>query len=300
MAAVERRTRDLGLEGRRARPFQWLLRPEVLWSAAAAGILVLASTVLYRMSGEIRYSDIETALSNVAPWQIGLAIGLTFLSFLGMGLYDIVASRCVAPGKVPARLAAFAGMTGYALSNALGFHMFVGGPVRYRIYASTGLDAADVGRIVGIAFGALWLGFAALFGLVLLFDPNGFPALQDIAPKADRMTGALLLAGLAALTAWVWRAHQSITIFRWRMPLPGGPVTLMLILLGILDVAAAAGVLYVLLPADLRPEFATFIALFTLALIAGTASHVPGGLGVLEATCWWVSARQADPTHLRP
>lgn len=261
-----------------------MMRPGFLWTVAAAGILSLAAAVLYRLSGEIRMADIEGALAATAPGQIGLALVLTLLSFLGMALYDILACRCVAPGRVPARLAAFAGMTGYALSNALGFHMFVGGPVRYRIYASAGLDAADVGRIVGIAFGALWLGFAALFGLVLALDPSGLPVLREIAPGGDRMTGAALLACLVAFVVWIWRAKHSVTLFRWHVPLPGGPATLLLLLVGILDVAAAAGALYVLLPADLRPDFALFIALFTLALIAGTASHVPGGLGVLEAT----------------
>jgi phosphatidylglycerol lysyltransferase len=53
---------------------------------------------------------------------------------------------------------------------------------------------------------------------------------------------------------------------------------------GVLDIAAAAGALYVLLPADLAPGFAVFVALFIIALMAGTASHVPGGLGVVEAT----------------
>jgi phosphatidylglycerol lysyltransferase len=284
MALAERRAADLGLRARRMVPLPRALRGELLWFVVAAAILSLAGVVLNRISGEVSLGDIRAAAGQMAPHRLGAALALTALSFVGMGFYDIIASRCVARDRVPARIAAFAGMTGYALSNALGFHMFVGGPVRYRIYASQGLDAADVGRIVGIAFGALWLGFAALFGLILVLDPGGFPLLQGLAPGADRLAGIALVAGILALIAWVWRADRSISLLRWKMPLPGGPSTILLLLVGALDVAAAAGALYILLPADLLPGFAAFIALFTLALLAGTASHVPGGLGVLEAT----------------
>lgn len=280
----ERRISDRGIGARGAPPVAWLLRSEILWPIAAAAILCLAAAVIRRISGEIDLAEVKAAVASVSPAVLLAALGLTGLSFASMGLYDIIACRCVAPGRVPTRLAALAGMTGCALSNALGFHMFVGGPVRYRFYASAGLDAADVGRVVGVAFGALWLGFAALFGVILMADPAGFPLLQDLAPGADRITGLAILAGVIALLAWIWRADHSVSLFGWRMPLPGGPVTLLLLLVGVLDMAAAAGALYILLPDDLLPSFATFIALFTVALIAGTASHVPGGLGVLEAT----------------
>jgi phosphatidylglycerol lysyltransferase len=284
MSFPDRRVADFGLDARKVRLVPRILRVETVWFLVAAGILFLAVIALRRISGEVSLGDIETAAAQMPPGLLAAAIGLTALSFVGMGLYDIIACRSVARDKVPARLAAFAGMTGYALSNAIGFHMFVGGPVRYRIYASSGLDAAEVGRIVGIAFGALWLGFAALFGLILVLDPGGFPLLREVASGADRITGIVLVAGIAGLIVWIWHADQSVTIFRWHMPLPGGPATILLLLVGILDIAAAAGALYILLPADLLPSFAAFLALFTVALVAGTASHMPGGLGVLEAT----------------
>ena len=49
------------------------------------------------------------------------------------------------------------------------------------------------------------------------------------------------------------------------------------------DLTAAAGVLYVLLPAEAGVSFPKFLAIYLLALIAGIISQVPGGLGVFEA-----------------
>src|SRR5471032_1965071 len=48
-----------------------------------------------------------------------------------------------------------------------------------------------------------------------------------------------------------------------------------------LDVAAAAVVLYLLLPH--APPFGAFLLIYLLALAAGVLSHVPGGVGVFEA-----------------
>ena len=47
---------------------------------------------------------------------------------------------------------------------------------------------------------------------------------------------------------------------------------------------AAAGVLYVLLPARTAIDFPSFAATYVLGCILGIASHAPGGIGVFEAT----------------
>ena len=50
-----------------------------------------------------------------------------------------------------------------------------------------------------------------------------------------------------------------------------------------IDILLAATTLYLLLPpSDLG--FATFLAVFAAAILAGVASHVPGGVGVFETS----------------
>jgi uncharacterized membrane protein YbhN (UPF0104 family) len=56
------------------------------------------------------------------------------------------------------------------------------------------------------------------------------------------------------------------------------------ILIGAGDVCAGAGVLFVLLPGGHNLSFETFVAVYIFAVMMGVASHVPGGLGVFEAT----------------
>ncbi|MDP9134181.1 MAG: bifunctional lysylphosphatidylglycerol flippase/synthetase MprF, partial [Actinomycetota bacterium] len=226
---------------------------------------------------------IRAAAAATPPAAIAIAAFLTMVSFATMALYDVIAVRRVVPGRVPTRLAAFAGATGFAISNTLGFHLFVGGPVRYRIYATVGLDAADVGRVVGLAFASTWLGIAAILGAALALDPVGVPVLRRLAPAADRALGFAVLIGLVVLVVWLRRSDRTLTLLRWRVPLPGGPSALVLLVVGGVDIAAASGALFVLLPSDVAPGFAIFVIVFVVAMLAGSASHVPGGLGVFEA-----------------
>ena len=122
------------------------------WAPLAAVVFVaVAALVIHEISADIHLDQINAAL-DATPWRPLLLAGLfTALSFVAMGLYDVVCANRVVPGRVPARFAMLAGTTGFAVSNAVGFHVFTGGPIRYRIYATLGIDLADVGHIVGNA-----------------------------------------------------------------------------------------------------------------------------------------------------
>jgi phosphatidylglycerol lysyltransferase len=266
---------------------RWVLRiiePRVLGPIIGAAVVLAAALVIHRLSGEIHLNDIRNAVS-ATPWRSALqAFAFTVVSFVAMGLYDVLAVRKVTADRVPMRVAAFAGVIGYAISNAIGFHVLVGGPVRYRIYAAVGLDAADVGRIVGISFLTFSLGLAAVVGAAFVADPEGVPLLDRLSPLVDRAMGVAILLGLAGVVLWLSTGRRELSLFGWRFPFPGGLSASLQILVGTVDIAAAAAALYVLLPADVAPGYAVFVVLFVVAILAGTASHAPGGLGVLEAT----------------
>ena len=51
---------------------------------------------------------------------------------------------------------------------------------------------------------------------------------------------------------------------------------------GGLEMLAAIGALYVLLPPGSAPPFIDFVPIYVGAVLVGLVSHVPGGLGVFE------------------
>ena len=254
-----------------------------LGPSAAVVVTVAAFWAFHRMTAGVSLADIKLAISLMSWSAIALAMLATAVSYIALASYDVVACRIVAPGKVPWRDAAFSGMAGYAFSNFLGFHLLTGSAVRFRIYARSGLDAGEIGQIVLLTWLGLWLAFAAVVGLALVFDPGGIPLTDTIHPVADRALGLAVVAGLAGLFHFAGSGGHEIKIFGWYVPLPKRNWLMLQLVIGVIDIAASAAALYVLLPGDARPSLALFVATYVTAIIVGAASHVPGGVGVFEA-----------------
>ena len=69
----------------------------------------------------------------------------------------------------------------------------------------------------------------------------------------------------------------------WKVTLPGGPLTLLQIVIGIIDLGCCALAMYLLLPSEPHIGFVTLAVIFVSATLLGFASHSPGGLGVFDA-----------------
>ena len=67
------------------------------------------------------------------------------------------------------------------------------------------------------------------------------------------------------------------------MTLPGGPLTLLQICIGIVDLGFCALAMYVLVPDEPNLGFVVVAVIFVSATLLGFASHSPGGLGVFDA-----------------
>lgn len=249
-------------------------------------VLLTAATfwAFHHMSAGLGIGDVTTQLLLIPPPAIALAILCTIAGYIAVGCYDIVATEVVAPGRVNRWRAAWSGMTGFAFANMLGFHIMTGGMVRFRIYQRSGMDAGEIGQVVLLTWTGLWLGLAALCGALLVMDPDGLQALGLFHPAFEQAVGLAILGCLFALFVLVGRDGRAFHLRGWRLPLPGRKHLSLQLGLGIVDVIGAALALYVLLPADALPGPALFLLVFVIAILLGSASHVPGGLGVFEAT----------------
>ena len=69
----------------------------------------------------------------------------------------------------------------------------------------------------------------------------------------------------------------------WQVTLPGGPLTLLQIAIGIVDLACCAAAMYMLVPDEPNLGFVTVAVIFVAATLLGFASHAPGRLGVFDA-----------------
>ena len=161
--------------------------------------------------------------------------------------------------------------------------MFTGGAVRYRIYSAWGLNAIDVAKICFLAGLTFWLGNAAVLGLGICYHPEAAAAIDQLPPWLNRIVAFAIIAGLVAYVAWVWTQPRGVGRGPWTVMLPGGPLTLLQIAIGILDLGFCALAMYVLVPDEPNLGFVVVAVIFVSATLLGFASHSPGGLGVFDA-----------------
>ena len=101
-------------------------------------------------------------------------------------------------------------------------------------------------------------------------------------PRPSTAAIAVLLV-LTFYVGWVWRRPRVVGRDGWSVTLPGGPLTLLQIGIGIVDLGFCALAMYVLTPDEPNLGFVVVAVIFVSATLLGFASHSPGGLGVFDA-----------------
>ena len=251
--------------------------------ALSLTIVVIAVVVLYRILRNIDPDELVDAL-EATDWRTLITAGLFVAAgYLTLTFYDLFALRAIGRAEVPYRIAALAGFTSYAVGHNVGASVFSGGAVRYRIYSGWGLSVIEVTKICFIAGLTFWLGNVTVLGLGILDAPQAARALDQLPLWCNRVLALALLFLLGAYVAWVWVRPRVIGREGWQVTLPGGPLTLIQIAIGIVDLSCCAAAMYMLVPDEPNLGFVTVAVIFVAATLLGFASHAPGGLGVFDA-----------------
>jgi len=117
-------------------------------------------------------------------------------------------------------------------------------------------------------------------------DPDGFGPREDrLRAEVARLGGTVArIATENDLTpAANGRSRPASAFKRRKVTLPGGPLTLLQIAIGIVDLGCCAAAMYMLVPDEPNLGFVTVAVIFVAATLLGFASHAPGGLGVFDA-----------------
>ena len=239
--------------------------------------------VLYRMLRDIDGEEVVGALKATTWHQILLAGLFVAAGYFTLTFYDLFALRTIGRGDVPYRVAALAGFTSYSVGHNVGASVFTGGAVRYRIYSAWGLTAIDVAKICFVAGLTFWLGNATVLGLGIAYVPQAASAIDQLPAWVNRARALAILLVLVAYVVWVWRHPRQIGRSNWQVTLPNGPLTLLQIGIGIVDLACCAFAMYMLMPDEPHIGFVTLSVIFVSATLLGFASHAPGGIGVFDA-----------------
>lgn len=268
----------------------WLL------PALSVALFAIALWVLRRELAQLHLRDVLREVREVPTTALLLAGLLTAASYWLLGLYDVLGLRYIRK-RIPYARAAFISFIAFAFGHNLSLAALTGTAVRYRLYGSMGLSAADAALLSGFVSFTTMSGLAILAGLALLTEPGALATVLHISATFARIVGGLLLAMVAAYAAWVLLASKVVSIRGWILARPSAGLMALQLLLAVVDLTLSAGVLWMLLPPDAKVSLPAFVGVYCLGVIAGIASSVPGGLGVFE-TVILLGLPQARPEAL--
>jgi hypothetical protein len=253
------------------------------WSTYATVLMaLLALGLVAHLLGQFTWAQISSSLAKIHAVQYAGAALCTAASYLTLTGFDLL-GVAYAGGRVPYRRVALASFLSLSIGHSVGFAPFSSGTIRYRYYAEAGLDLKQIGLIVALSAVTVALGEATVAGLALLSQPSlsgkllHLPAGDAIAAGVASLAVPVAYAALAA----AWR--RPIRIRRWSFRLPSPPIAAGQIGLGLLNYLCVAGALYSVLPSAASIDFQIVAMAYVLGNLAALVTHVPGGLGVLEA-----------------
>ncbi|WP_068305617.1 lysylphosphatidylglycerol synthase domain-containing protein [Pararhodobacter sp. CCB-MM2] len=259
----------------------------ILFALKRYGPIVLAGVLfamgiyaLVHLLRPVNPADIMAQIKAMPLSTLALALGATAIGYAALVCYDWYGLRFIRR-RLPGGVIALGGFLAFAFGNTIGVSAISGGAVRYRLYSAMGLTGIEVAAVSAYVAVALGTGLTLVGLAALAIHPHAIAAYLPYAPETVRMVaGGLLLLSLGAiLTASIRQSNLRLFRVTLHMPPPrdlAGQVVVTLI-----DIAMASFALWILLPAG-KPDFATFLAVYSAAIMIGVLSHVPGGVGVFE------------------
>jgi phosphatidylglycerol lysyltransferase len=252
-------------------------------------VFILGLLACWHLLRELDPDALRSAIGDVPGTSLLLALCATAVSFIAYVGYEWSGCR-FAGVHLPLQRMALGSFCASGVGNAVGLSMLTGGSVRFRLYGRDNLGAGDIARITLFASLALGSALPPLAALAALSAPAAASIALGLPESLVVFMAAGVLLGSAGLIFWISRQRApeppvpgciDIRLGNRSVRLPGLRLSALQLLITVVDVCAAACVLYVLLPE--APPLGAFLLVYMLALAAGVLSHVPGGVGVFEA-----------------
>lgn len=256
---------------------RWLFRGIVILGIVVAGWLVARALTQYGIS------EILSAWGRIETGRLLLAGLFMLASYTLLTGFDYLGLH-YAKHPLPYPQAALASAVSLSIGHNIGIAALSSGAIRYRYYSRWGLDAVEVAKVVAFSGMTVGIGLATLAGIALLLYPSDAEQLLGIDAGWTRMVAVLCLAVPVLWCASAALLRRQIRIRRWTIELPSLRLALGQVVIGTMNFACVAACLHQLLASFGELEYVRVAAVYVVANGTALISHVPGGLGVLEAT----------------
>jgi uncharacterized membrane protein YbhN (UPF0104 family) len=244
------------------------------------GFFLAVTALLITQARLIKWDDVGTALGAFQLSTLLLAAALTVASHTLFSSFDLLGRIYAGHHLARSRVFLIAWIC-YAFTLNLG--SVVGGiGFRFRLYSRFGLDNATIARVYAMAVSSNWLGYLFVGGTVFTLRPLALPANWHLGSHTLQFVGAvLLLLGVAYVALCAWSPRRSWTLRGNELTLPSFRLAALQAAVSAANWLLIASVIYVAF--QHRVDFTIILSILLASAIAGVLTHVPAGLGVLEA-----------------
>jgi uncharacterized membrane protein YbhN (UPF0104 family) len=242
-----------------------------------------AGYLLYRTWSKYSFDDVMGALTSIPAANLALGLLFAACSYFCLAWNDWLGVH-YAGKPLPFRQTALASFTGLSIGHNVGMAALSSGAVRYRFYSRWGLRTEEIAKVILFCGVTVALGLSTLGAIGLLLRPD------DVADMTGLGSSAIFAIAVGCMIFPVTylllsaNVRKPLRLRTWRFDLPRWPLAVGQLMVGTVNFAFVAGCLHQMLSALGDASYLKVATASITANIAAIISHVPGGLGVLEAT----------------
>lgn len=247
--------------------------------------LAVSAVIVFLLTRALRRYDLDEvigALRDVSRGRLALVILFTAGSYFSLSLFDMLAVRYTRR-KLPYRNVALASFTSLSIGHNVGLAALSSGAVRFRFYSRWGLPAEEVGKVIAFCAITVGLGLVTLAGIALTLHPRLAAALTGLGAAAAFAIGVGCLAVPVLWLVLTASVRRPLKLGRWRIKAPPPRLAAAQIAIGTMNFAFVAAALHQALLTVAEVGYFKVAAVYVIGNVAALISHVPGGLGVIEA-----------------
>ncbi|AYQ27735.1 MULTISPECIES: lysylphosphatidylglycerol synthase domain-containing protein [unclassified Polaromonas] len=266
------------------RPIRRPLNEKRWWAWLKRGVTVvffaLVTALLVSQARTIEWGQVLTSLEDYPVTAAWGAVMLALASFTLYSCFDLLGRHYIGH-TLPTPTVMLVTFVSYAFNLNLG--SLVGGVAfRYRLYSRLGLRTGAITRIMSLSMLTNWMGYLLLAGLVFTLRPPTLPPGWPITSEHLRLIGFVLLAVAAGyLAICAFSRRRTLGLRGHEIELPSLRLAALQLVMGAGNWLIMSSIIFILL--QHRIEFPAVVAVLLLAAVAGVITHIPAGLGVLEA-----------------
>lgn len=236
--------------------------------------------LLFTQARAIEWDEVFAAIQRRPLSNMLVALAFAAGSYLLYSCFDLL-GRHITGHRLGVRKVMTITFVSYAFNLNMG--ALVGGlAFRYRLYSRLGLDTPVTTRVVAMSMLTNWLGYLLLAGIAFWWAPISPPPDWNLDMSGLRMLGmALFATAVAYLLLCAFSRRRVWTVRGHEVELPSLRLALLQLAMSSANWLMIAATVYTLL--EQKIDFATVLGVLLVAAVAGVITHVPAGLGVLEA-----------------